>query len=400
MQTIAGFAAGRRRLGKDGETMSRLYAIEGRLSLTGSMADHRLRVPSSGIGGVATLLAGKLGAGGGGNNFAAFNDPRTEAWIAGMADDLARAKGRASSSAAASSRRCPLARRADQRRAGEFGRGCPGRSLLRRRFLHPEQPSPSDQPGRGQNPVHPRRKSGLQRPGRTRLRRSARAGRAGHPPRRSRRRDERGRHDPRPRAHFLEAWGDAVTRAGLYLSAQPLILPLYHGISELELLGQLAGLPAPKGAEYIQETFAQLAGGASSAHDAWRQFVHDGFAAITGRLPSFGETGDKARAASTTPFIPTAPLQSGQYELVFTLGAIDDGRHANNGWLQEMPDPVTKLTWDNALLMSPATATKLGRERRHGQRQRLRPARTPISRPAFPTRPSRLIRPRLSRWSG
>ena len=62
-QSIAGFAAGRKRLGKTQETMSRLYCVEGRLSLTGSMADHRLRVPSSSIGGIATLLASKLGGG-------------------------------------------------------------------------------------------------------------------------------------------------------------------------------------------------------------------------------------------------------------------------------------------------------------------------------------------------
>src|ERR1019366_3180789 len=59
VQTIAGFAAGRRRLGKTQETMSRLYVIEGRFSLTGGMADHRLRLPSSTIGGVATLLYSK-----------------------------------------------------------------------------------------------------------------------------------------------------------------------------------------------------------------------------------------------------------------------------------------------------------------------------------------------------
>ncbi len=63
VQTIAGFAAGRRRLGKTQETMSRLYVVEGRFSLTGGMADHRLRMPSSYIGAVANALSAKIGGG-------------------------------------------------------------------------------------------------------------------------------------------------------------------------------------------------------------------------------------------------------------------------------------------------------------------------------------------------
>ena len=58
--------------------------------------------------------------------------------------------------------------------------------------------------------------------------------------------------------------------------------------------------------------------------------------------------------------LPAKPLQPGEYELNFILGTVDDGRYANNGWLQELPDPVTKLTWDNALYVSPKTATALG----------------------------------------
>ena len=54
------------------------------------------------------------------------------------------------------------------------------------------------------------------------------------------------------------------------------------------------------------------------------------------------------------------PLGDGEYELVFTLGLVDDGRYANNGWLQELPDPVSRLTWDNTLYMSPRTADALG----------------------------------------
>ncbi len=188
-----------------------------------------------------------------------------------------------------------------------------------------------------------------------------------------------------------------MSHGGDYLSMQPLILPLYNGVSELEILGQLAGLNAPKGPDYVQQTFGGAllinhidvqAGAASQlTADAWHQFVHDGFANMVNGMPAFRESMETSAAApqsndagysptrGTPPYqfagqIGTAaqpapsqnsrPLQPDEYELVFTLGTVDDGRYANNGWLQEMPDSVTKLTWDNALLMSPATATKLG----------------------------------------
>ena len=93
MQTIAGFAAGRRRLGKTQETMSRLYCVEGRFSLTGGMADHRLRMPSSQIGAFATQLAGQLGVAAG-NGFAASSDANVTTWITEVAKDLQKAKGK------------------------------------------------------------------------------------------------------------------------------------------------------------------------------------------------------------------------------------------------------------------------------------------------------------------
>src|SRR5262249_21790579 len=65
---------------------------------------------------------------------------------------------------------------------------------------------------------------------------------------------------------------------------------------------------------------------------------------------------------------PARPAPSGQIELVFAPDpTVHDGRFANNGWLQELPKPITKLTWDNAALISPATAEKLGVKMRSGQ---------------------------------
>ena len=358
VQNIHGFAQGRRRL-EHGGKMSRLYAIESRLSLTGSMADHRLRIPSSSIAGIVSLLANKLGSGGG-NSFGAFNDPKIDAWISAMAADLDSARGRAvvmcgsqqpadvhaavaainqalgatasPLPALSSTPAFPLGDLAEQISMGAiktlfvFG-GNPA-------FNAPADLGLGDQIGQIEQVIrlgcHVDETS---------------AASTTHV----------------PAAHFLESWGDAVTHQGVYLSQQPLILPLYGGLSELEILGQLAGLPAPKGAEYIQDTFKAMAGASApngeTADNAWRQFVHDGHAKIVNPFPASTTT---ASSPSPSPSPAPAPLNSGEYELVFTLGTIDDGRYANNGWLQEMPDPVTKLTWDNALLMSPKTATALG----------------------------------------
>ncbi|HEY0257456.1 MAG TPA: 4Fe-4S dicluster domain-containing protein, partial [Candidatus Methylacidiphilales bacterium] len=174
-----------------------------------------------------------------------------------------------------------------------------------------------------------------------------------------------------PAAHFLESWGDARTTEGTYLCQQPLILPFYDGVSEIELLAQLAGLPKAKGAEHVKDTFLKIAnlswesaiGGPADfdkfVEDVWHKFVHDGFLATnavrreTG-MPSLGNIPD------VPPLVLSKPLQADEYELNFVLGNIDDGRYANNGWLQELPDQITKLTWDNALLVSPKTATALG----------------------------------------
>ncbi|MDX6693273.1 MAG: hypothetical protein QOF02_876 [Blastocatellia bacterium] len=89
---------------------------------------------------------------------------------------------------------------------------------------------------------------------------------------------------------------------------------------------------------------------------AWRKAVHDGFIANTA-LPA--KQGLKAQVPSQSP--PPAASQPGQLEIVFrTDPTIYDGRFANNGWMQELPKPLTKLTWDNAALVSPATAKRLG----------------------------------------
>jgi len=368
VQNIAGFAAGRRRLGKSQETMSRLYAIESRLSLTGSMADHRLRVPSSSIGGIASLLASKLGVND--NAFAAFNDPKVDAWITAMAADLSSAKGRAVVICGGQQPSSVQSLAFSINRAlGSIGsaveylnadnQGITASSTLSDLAEQISQGTIKTLFVLGGNPAFD---APAELGFADQLQQVEQVIRLGlHV-------DETSASSTThvPSSHFLESWGDAFAYGGkAYLSLQPLILPLYDGISELELLGQLAGRPAPKGPEYIQETFGTVFGGSTGKftftetfNDAWRQFVHDGFTVNEKGVPS-----DSPYTPSTTAQelnLSVKPLQPGEYELAFTLGTIDDGRYANNGWLQEMPDPVTKLTWDNALLMSPKTATALG----------------------------------------
>jgi molybdopterin-containing oxidoreductase family iron-sulfur binding subunit len=368
VQSIAGFAAGRRRLGKSEETMSRLYAIEGRLSLTGSMADHRLRIPSSSIDGVATLLASKLGVGQG-NSFSAFNDPNIDAWISTMAADLVAAKGRS------------LVVCGSQQPANVHWVVAQINQILgnMNATLSAQPGVPGATPAQSLSDLAEAISQGSVKTlfvlgGNPAFNAPAELGFADQLAqveqviRLGLQVDETSATATThvPAAHFLETWGDALAYDGTYLCQQPLILPLYDGLSEIELLSQLASLPTAKGAEYVQDTFGALIGGSIGKstltavfNDAWREFVHDGFSptplpAATSNTLTMAGTGGGASA------VLHKLLQPGEYELSFTLGTIDDGRYANNGWLQEMPDPVTKLTWDNAVLVSPKTADALG----------------------------------------
>ncbi len=95
-----------------------------------------------------------------------------------------------------------------------------------------------------------------------------------------------------PRAHYLEYWGDGRSSDGTYVGVQPMILPLFGGWSDNDVLAKFAGLQKPTGPELVQDTFRQIAGSAAADFDtAWNKFLHDGFltdsAAPTGKALSF-----------------------------------------------------------------------------------------------------------------
>jgi MoCo/4Fe-4S cofactor protein with predicted Tat translocation signal len=161
-----------------------------------------------------------------------------------------------------------------------------------------------------------------------------------------------------PMAHFLESWGDARTSDGTIVSMQPLIEPLFNGVSEIELLAQIAGLEKTSSYDIVRETFQSAPGG---GEEAWKKYVHDGFAAGTAYKPVDVHL-DAAAVAQDLSNVDAATLPAkDKLEVVFHRDyKMDDGQFINNGWLQEMPDPVTKMTWDNVVLLSPQTAKDLG----------------------------------------
>ncbi len=184
-----------------------------------------------------------------------------------------------------------------------------------------------------------------------------------------------------PRAHYLESWADARTWDGAVSVAQPLIRPLWDGKTSAELLATVLGRKKTDGQALTQQTHQEGAlgkgetGEGSDFKARWRRSLHDGFIAGSELTPRFKSRkvardalrGSELQAAmkrlATHEAVKTAPAE-GKLELCFRPDdTLFDGRFANNGWLQELPDPVSKLTWDNALIVSPATARKLGVER-------------------------------------
>jgi molybdopterin-containing oxidoreductase family iron-sulfur binding subunit len=166
-----------------------------------------------------------------------------------------------------------------------------------------------------------------------------------------------------PAAHYLESWGDGRSGDGTVLAIQPLIEPLFGARTALELVAQITRYETTRPEEIVRRAFRKSSGVAPAEVDAaWRRFLHDGFLAgsaypvVTPAIRS-----DAVAQALTDAGPPAGPLSATNLEVVFDRDAkLDDGRFANNGWLQELPDPITKLTWDNAALLSPSTAGELG----------------------------------------
>ena len=155
-----------------------------------------------------------------------------------------------------------------------------------------------------------------------------------------------------PETHFLEAWSDIVAGDGTPTIMQPVIEPLYAGKSIHETLAMLTQDFQPSGYEIVRATWQ--AGRADNFETFWQQSVHDG-------VLKAGAPGSAVRIVET-PVESAGPTLAADtdYLLIRPDPCVGDGRWANNGWLQELPKPMTKLTWDNAALIGPAMAGRLG----------------------------------------
>ncbi|MGA7077339.1 MAG: TAT-variant-translocated molybdopterin oxidoreductase [Terriglobales bacterium] len=154
-----------------------------------------------------------------------------------------------------------------------------------------------------------------------------------------------------PEAHYLESWSDARAYDGTVSIIQPLIEPLYGGKSAHEIIATLAS-QSSAGHDLVQQYWQKQHAG--SDFDAfWRKSLHDGWVAGTTYAP-------KTVTLKTTSFPASQSASSAGYELNFRRDpSIYDGRFSNNGWLQELPKPLTKLTWDNPIMIGPAMAERL-----------------------------------------
>ena len=153
-----------------------------------------------------------------------------------------------------------------------------------------------------------------------------------------------------PAPHYLESWGDLELTSGTYSLTQPTIRPIFNTKQFQDVLLSVNGIA---GTYY---DYLKANSGAYTAGASWNKVLHDGVAVLGASALSGGAI-DAAAAANAVAKSKSA----GDFELVlYTKTGLGDGQHANNPWLQEFPDPITRVSWDNYVTVSNADAKKLG----------------------------------------
>jgi len=348
----------RRRRPEDAERMNRLYVAESMPTSTGARADHRLPMKPSAIEHAAREIAAAVGVPGGpgrsgGSDGAPAFGPAGQKWIAAVAKDLQAHRGR--SLVIAGDAQPPAVHALVH--AMNQALGNVGTTLV---YTEPAEAEPVNQldslrdlvsdmnAGKvdllvilGGNPVYtaPVDLKFADALGKVQLRAHL-----------SLYDDETSAlcQWQVPEAHFLEAWSDARAYDGTVSIVQPLIAPLYGGKSAHEMLASMSERPERSGHDLVRAHWK-----IDKDETAWRRWLHDGVMPNTAFAPK------SVSVVSGSGRTVEAPAVSG-IEISFRNDpSILDGRFANNGWLQELPKPITRLTWDNAVITSPATAEKL-----------------------------------------
>lgn len=351
--------ASRRSPATPGPGMNRLYAVEPAPTVTGTSADHRLRLRAQDVAPLTLALAKQLGVPGLPDAPAAPAVAAHDRWIKALAKDLTAHKG---SSLVVAGDGQPAYVHALAHSINQ-ALGNVGKTVV---YIEPVEAEPADQLASiaelcgamkagevevllvlGGNPAYAAPPDlgfaeGLKKVGfKGRL----------------------GLYDDETsdlcdwhvnEAHELETWGDVRAADGTATVQQPLIAPLFGGVSASELLAALLRDPDRSGYEIVRSTWRALAPKGRDFEAFWQTALHEGVVPDT-----------KAKAVDVTvkADLGAPPLAwSGTgVELVFRPDpTVWDGRFANNGWLQELPKPLSKVVWDNAAFMSKATAEKLG----------------------------------------
>ncbi len=162
-----------------------------------------------------------------------------------------------------------------------------------------------------------------------------------------------------PLTHFLEHFSDTRAHDGTISIIQPLIQPLHGARSALEILAQVAGQGPAKTLSIVKDTFSTYAK-ALDSEKAFNKAIHDGVVAGSAFPRASMSLGAEKTFTSFAALSSRAPNKD-NLELILSFDRkVLDGRYANHSWLQELPEPVTKMSWDNALLMSPLAAREYG----------------------------------------
>jgi molybdopterin-containing oxidoreductase family iron-sulfur binding subunit len=401
--------ADRRRVNDERKEMNRLYAIESTPTLTGAKADHRLPLAASDIEGFARQLAAALGASAAGGGAPGSGSTDIQRWVAAIAKDLQAHRGRSlvvagdyqpaavhalarsiNESLANAGATVTYSAGAETAGAGTIAELAQAMDagqveLLVISGVNPAFSAPAD------------------------LKFGERLAKVGLAIYHGFFVDDTANlcHWNIPEAHALESWGDARAYDGTVTLSQPLIAPIYEGRSLHELIGAFTGQPNRSGLEIIRDYWSRAHGagvGGWTLRDAqgepfrstdafWRRSLHDGFVWGTGiATGSTGQATQSAAAAenqpaqstgtrtpepptSRAPEPPTSPELAGTdaarqaetgrapggsdsgLEIIFRPDpTIWDGRFANNGWLQETPKPITRVTWDPTAWIAPRLA--------------------------------------------